>query len=71
MAISRPESYPLAVATLRDRLRNGILRPGERITVSDIADALQLSATPVGHGAEPAQEIHLLQLWRQGAHNLF
>ena len=47
MAKARPEPFEIALATLRRRLREGILPPGQRITAVEVADDLKLSTTPV------------------------
>jgi hypothetical protein len=47
MAIERGEPFQLALMALHDRLREGRFRPGERIAATEIAEELQLSATPV------------------------
>ena len=47
MAGARAEPFQLALAGLRERLRQGAFPPGSRITAVDIADELGLSATPV------------------------
>jgi len=47
MSTSRAEPFRLALAGLRDRLRNGVFRPGARIAATEVADTLNLSATPV------------------------
>jgi hypothetical protein len=43
----RPEPFHLALISLRERLRDGAYPPGARITATDVADDLRLSATPV------------------------
>ncbi|HEY3949845.1 GntR family transcriptional regulator [Phenylobacterium sp.] len=47
MAADRVEPFQVALSNLRDRLREGVLAPGERIAAVDVAAALRLSATPV------------------------
>jgi DNA-binding transcriptional MocR family regulator len=47
MAEPRPEAFQIALSGLRERLRDGSIAPGARITATDMADALRLSATPV------------------------
>jgi hypothetical protein len=47
MAAGRVEPFQLALTSLRDRLREGVLAPGDRIAAAEIADALHLSSTPV------------------------
>jgi hypothetical protein len=47
MATGRAEPFQVALAALRDRLREGAFQPGERIAAGELADALRLSATPV------------------------
>src|SRR4051794_25403905 len=47
MGADRVEPFQVALTSLRQRLREGLLAPGERIAASDIATDLQLSATPV------------------------
>jgi DNA-binding FadR family transcriptional regulator len=47
MAEVRTEPFRVALGALRDRLRTGQLRPGERLAATVLAEALQLSATPV------------------------
>jgi len=47
MAADRAEPFQIALISLRDRLREGVLPPGERIAAADIAADLRLSATPV------------------------
>ena len=47
MAADRIEPFQVALASLRDRLREGVLPPGERIAASEVAADLRLSATPV------------------------
>ena len=45
--MARPEPFLVALAALRARLRAGLAAPGSRIAVTETADALRLSATPV------------------------
>jgi DNA-binding transcriptional ArsR family regulator len=47
MAAERAEPFQVALAALRDRLRDGAFLPGERIAASELAETLGLSATPV------------------------
>ena len=47
MAGVRAEPFHVALASLRERLREGAFLPGARITAVDIADDLRLSTTPV------------------------
>jgi hypothetical protein len=47
MAGGRVEPFQFAVLALRERLRTGEFRAGAHIAVTELADALQLSATPV------------------------
>lgn len=47
MPDSRNDSFQLALARLRERLREGDLPPGARIAATEVAGALRLSATPV------------------------
>jgi DNA-binding transcriptional MocR family regulator len=47
MAAARVEPFQHAVLAIRERLRAGQFRPGERIAVTELADGLHLSATPV------------------------
>jgi DNA-binding GntR family transcriptional regulator len=47
MCPGRVEPFQLALTELRERLREGILPPGARVTAKEVADALHLSATPV------------------------
>jgi DNA-binding GntR family transcriptional regulator len=47
MAEPRGEPFQLALAALRDQLRTGRLRPGERLAATGLAETLRLSATPV------------------------
>lgn len=47
MPAGRVEPFQVAVSALRERLRNGEFRAGQRLLVSELADAFQLSATPV------------------------
>lgn len=47
MAAFRPESFQLALQTLRGQLHDGVFPPGARITASEVAAELQLSPTPV------------------------
>jgi hypothetical protein len=47
MPVDRGEPFQIALISLRERLREGILPPGERIAAVDIAADLRLSATPV------------------------
>jgi hypothetical protein len=47
MAALRPESFQLALQSLRGQLREGVFPPGARITATEIAAALNLSPTPV------------------------
>ncbi|WP_372784840.1 GntR family transcriptional regulator [Phenylobacterium sp.] len=43
----RADSFLQALAGIRERLRDGVFRPGERIAATEVADLLGLSATPV------------------------
>lgn len=43
----RADSFFQAQAGIRDRLRDGVFRPGERIAATEMAALLGLSATPV------------------------
>ena len=43
----RADSFLQALAGIRERLRDGVFRPGERIAATQVADLLGLSATPV------------------------
>ena len=43
----RADSFLKALAGIRERLRDGVFRPGERIAATQVADLLGLSATPV------------------------
>jgi len=47
MCSARVEPFQMALRELRERLREGILAPGDRITAKEIAEALNLSPTPV------------------------
>ena len=47
MAEDQGEPFFLALNVLRDRLGQGLLGPGARITAMDVADELRLSTTPV------------------------
>jgi DNA-binding transcriptional regulator YhcF (GntR family) len=47
MAALRPESFQLALQSLRAQLREGVFAPGARITATEIAAELSLSPTPV------------------------
>jgi regulatory GntR family protein len=47
MAPHRADSFLQALAGIRERLRDGEFRPGERIAATGVADLLGLSATPV------------------------
>lgn len=47
MAGQRTEPFQRALNSLRERLRAGADPPGTRITATDVADDLRLSATPV------------------------
>jgi DNA-binding transcriptional regulator YhcF (GntR family) len=47
MATDRTDAFEVALAALRDRLREGVFPPGSRIPASKLADTLQLSATPI------------------------
>jgi DNA-binding transcriptional MocR family regulator len=47
MAEVRGEPFQLALAALRDQLRTGRLRPGQRLAASGLAESLRFSATPV------------------------
>ena len=47
MAALRPESFQLALQTLRAQLHGGALAPGARITATEVAASLNLSPTPV------------------------
>jgi DNA-binding GntR family transcriptional regulator len=47
MAEARAEPFHRALVALRDRLREGVYRPGSRIAATDLADELRLSSTPV------------------------
>jgi hypothetical protein len=46
MSPHRADSFLQALAGIRERLRDGIFRPGERIAATKVADLLGLSATP-------------------------
>lgn len=46
MAALRPESFQLALQTLRGQLHGGALAPGVRITATEVAASLNLSPTP-------------------------
>jgi hypothetical protein len=70
MAALRPESFQLALQSLRGQLRQGVFPPGARITATEIAAGLSLSPTPVRQADEPAQEKHLAQLGGQGEDGL-
>ena len=57
MPDAQAEPFHVALATLRERLRTGVYRPGVRITAVDLADELRLSNTPVREAlARPAGE---------------
>jgi DNA-binding transcriptional regulator YhcF (GntR family) len=43
----RADSFLQALAGIRERLREGVFRPGERIAATEVAHLLGLSATPV------------------------
>jgi len=47
MVDDQAEPFHVALNVLRERLREGVLRPGVRITAVDLADELRLSTTPV------------------------
>ncbi|HZZ33108.1 MAG TPA: GntR family transcriptional regulator [Phenylobacterium sp.] len=47
MVAERAEPFEVALAALRERLRDGVFLPGERIAASELAAILHLSATPV------------------------
>jgi hypothetical protein len=47
MAPHRADSFVQALTDIRERLRDGVFRPGERIAATEVADLLGLSATPV------------------------
>jgi DNA-binding transcriptional regulator YhcF (GntR family) len=47
MSPHRADSFLQALAGIRERLRDGVFRPGERIAATEVADLLGLSATPV------------------------
>jgi hypothetical protein len=47
MADARAEPFQIALNSLRDRLQEGVYRPGSRIAGTDLADELRLSTTPV------------------------
>lgn len=47
MSSGRVEPFQQALTELRERLREGVLRPGARVTAKEIAETLHLSATPV------------------------
>ena len=47
MAPHRADSFLQALAGIRERLRDGVFRPGERIAATEVARLLGLSATPV------------------------
>lgn len=47
MSPHRADSFLQALAGLRERLRDGVFRPGERIAATEVAALLGLSATPV------------------------
>lgn len=47
MPTGRPEPFQVALSALRQGLRDGAFRPGDRIAASELGDALRLSATPV------------------------
>lgn len=47
MAPRRADSFRLALTGLRERLREGVFPPGERIAATEMAALLGLSATPV------------------------
>lgn len=46
-AMDRTDAFEIALEALRDSLREGEFPPGTRIPASKLADALQLSATPI------------------------
>ena len=47
MGADRIEPFQVVLTDLRERLRSGVLGPGERIAASEVAEGLHLSATPV------------------------
>lgn len=47
MSPHRADSFLLALAGIRERLREGVFRPGERIAATELAASLGLSPTPV------------------------
>lgn len=47
MSPHRADSFLQALAGIRERLRDGVFRPGERIAATEVADLLGLSPTPV------------------------
>jgi hypothetical protein len=47
MSPHRADSFQLALSGIRERLRDGVFRPGERIAATEVAVLLGLSATPV------------------------
>jgi DNA-binding GntR family transcriptional regulator len=47
MSPGRLEPFQQALNELRERLREGQLPPGARVTAKEVADAIRLSATPV------------------------
>ncbi len=47
MSPHRADSFLQALAGIRERLRDGVFRPGERIAATEVARLLGLSATPV------------------------
>lgn len=47
MAAERAEPFQVALASLRERLREGLIAPGQRLAAAEVAGELKLSATPV------------------------
>lgn len=47
MSPHRADSFLQALAAIRERLREGVFRPGERIAATELAVSLGLSPTPV------------------------
>lgn len=47
MSPHRADSFLQALAGIRERLRDGVFRPGERIAATEVAHLLGLSPTPV------------------------
>ena len=47
MPAGQAEPFSVALAELRDRLRDGAFTPGARIAATEVAETLRLSATPV------------------------